>query len=226
MLHVRQGSRTRNAGASRDCAHRHHRHGAGHGLRGRIPGAPAAPAAPCRLPAGRRRRRPVHARFRRRRGPRGSAGRNRRHPADVRCRPPFLDPRPDGGAQDRYPRRHRADRGWHRAGLRDRHRVGLVIRCRAGIRPSPVGRQHCRPAAGSGRAQPARFGQWPDRRRLADRRGPCHGPGAGPSAGAGRRAGRQHPRGGRTHWRPEPGPDARPDPGQSRSFPWPGADRR
>ena len=44
----------------------------------------------------------------------------------------------------------------HRARLRARAGLGLVVRRRAGVRPRPLGRQHRRAAARAGGAQPAR----------------------------------------------------------------------
>ena len=84
----------------------------------------------------------------------GAAGRDRRDAADVRRRPALLAGRPAVGAQDRVARRHRADRGGHRAG-----RAALALWWGwdlpggAGVRPGAVGGQHGGAAARRSRAR-------------------------------------------------------------------------
>ena len=108
-----------------DPTHHHHRRGVRPGAAARLRRRAAEAAALGGLPAGRHRDRPGHARFRGRREDRRRAGRDRRHAADVRCRPALFGGRPDVGAQDRAARRHRADRGGHRNGRRRGAVVGL-----------------------------------------------------------------------------------------------------
>ena len=72
----------------------------------------------------------------------GSARRDRRHAADVRCRTAFFHRRAARGAQDRYPRGDRADRrcdiAWHRR----YQSLGLESRRGARVRTGAVGREY------------------------------------------------------------------------------------
>ena len=117
------------------------------------------------------RRRSVHAGLRRRRGDGRPAGRNWRHPLDVRRRPAFLGGGSAGGAVGRGAGRHRPDRRRHQHGHRARAGLGLEPRGGAGL---GLGLSVASTVVLL-RALEDRNGldtrQRPHRRRLADRRG-------------------------------------------------------
>ncbi len=170
--------------ASRYSAHQHHRRRHCPGLCPRCVGGAIAVAAVDRLPVRGRGGRTAYAGLHRRPGAGAGTGRAGRDPADVRRGPAFLDPRPDGGAQDRDPRRGGADR--HRDAARHGRRVGLRLELGAGpgLRAGAVGCQYRGAAEGLAGSRPGRQRAGPHRGRLAGGRGSGDGAGAGVAAGA------------------------------------------
>ena len=171
--------------AARHPAHRHHRRGALPRLRFRRHRAAPPCIAAGRLSAGRRGAGALHARLRRRPIAGERAGRDRRHPADVRRRPALLAERPVVGAADRGAGRHRADRRGDDVRHRARLFARLADRRRHHLRPGAVRRQHRGAAARPAGAAHPQHRARAHRRRLADRRRPRHGADAGAAAGAG-----------------------------------------
>ena len=92
-------------------SHRHHRRRVHGGADPRIHHPTPRALADRRLPAGRRARRAAHAGLRRRRRPGRAAGRDRRHPPDVRRRAAVPLRRAAGRARRRRAGRDRAKRG-------------------------------------------------------------------------------------------------------------------